>query len=213
MSSSTSNRRDARRNHQRLLREAETLFAERGIEAPLDELAARADVGAGTVYRHFPNRDVLLTELYGQAFARFASELPHILATASAWAAIEQYIERLGAIHVQAPYLTSIVRRVAAPDDPLPVPVDTVDYVPAADEWPGRDVQTALEALVRRAHDDGTLRADATANDINSMATLLASTGVLGGAGGGTWRRQLRIILDGLRNRLDIVELPPVDHH
>ena len=63
VTSTMSPRRDARRNHERLLAEARRLFGERGIDAPLDELAARAGVGAGTVYRHFPTRDALVREL------------------------------------------------------------------------------------------------------------------------------------------------------
>ena len=46
------------------------LFGERGIDAPLDELATRAGVGAGTVYRHFPTRDALVRELYDTAGAK-----------------------------------------------------------------------------------------------------------------------------------------------
>ncbi|MET0726044.1 MAG: helix-turn-helix domain-containing protein, partial [Leifsonia sp.] len=47
-------RRDARRNRSRLLEEARRLFAERGVDASLEELASRAAVGIGTLYRHFP---------------------------------------------------------------------------------------------------------------------------------------------------------------
>jgi len=52
-------RADARRNREKVLRAARETFAESGYEVPLDEIAARAGVGAGTVYRHFPSKEAL----------------------------------------------------------------------------------------------------------------------------------------------------------
>jgi AcrR family transcriptional regulator len=57
-------RADARRNYDQLLAAAGELFAERGIETSLEEIARRANVGIGTLYRHFPNRDVLNEAVY-----------------------------------------------------------------------------------------------------------------------------------------------------
>jgi AcrR family transcriptional regulator len=56
-------RADAQRNYDRLLTAAREVFRERGTDAPLDEVARRAGVGAGTLYRHFPTRDDLLNTL------------------------------------------------------------------------------------------------------------------------------------------------------
>ena len=82
MGSTASPRRDARRNHERLLVEAKRLFAERGIEAPRDELATRAAVGAGTVYRHFPTRDALIRELYDDGVTDLRAFTADIMAAA-----------------------------------------------------------------------------------------------------------------------------------
>jgi AcrR family transcriptional regulator len=57
-------RADARRNYQALLTAARDLFLEQGSDAPLDEVAKRAGVGAGTLYRHFPSRTDLLAAVY-----------------------------------------------------------------------------------------------------------------------------------------------------
>jgi AcrR family transcriptional regulator len=57
-------RADARRNHGRLVIAAREAFTEHGAEAPLDEVARRAGVGAGTLYRHFPTREALLAAVY-----------------------------------------------------------------------------------------------------------------------------------------------------
>ena len=57
-------RADARRNYEALLTAARELFLEQGPDAPLDEVAKRAGVGAGTLYRHFPTRDDLIAAVY-----------------------------------------------------------------------------------------------------------------------------------------------------
>ena len=117
-------RRDARRNHERLLVEARVLFAERGIDAPLDELAARAGVGAGTVYRHFASRDALVRELYDTAVANLHELAPEILGAESGWRSVELYLERLAAWLAESPYLPAVMRRVAELDP---------DYRPGAE--------------------------------------------------------------------------------
>lgn len=60
-------RADARRNRDRLLTEARLAFASQGTTAPLEDIARRADVGIGTLYRHFPNRQALLSAVFEEA--------------------------------------------------------------------------------------------------------------------------------------------------
>ncbi|MFI8289036.1 TetR/AcrR family transcriptional regulator [Streptomyces sp. ms191] len=62
-------RADARRNHERLLAEARASFAEHGTDASLEDVARRAGVGIGTLYRHFPNRDALMSAVFQEALA------------------------------------------------------------------------------------------------------------------------------------------------
>src|ERR1700761_4704010 len=77
-------RADARRNREKVLRAARDLFAEAGYDAPLDGIAARAGVGAGTVYRHFPSKEALfeavitarVEDLVADARARSAADEP-----------------------------------------------------------------------------------------------------------------------------------------
>ncbi len=71
-------RADARRNYERIVACARDAFAEHGPEAPLDDIARRAEVGAGTLYRHFPHRDALIEAVYRsqiEALAQRAFEL------------------------------------------------------------------------------------------------------------------------------------------
>ncbi|QXE35055.1 TetR/AcrR family transcriptional regulator [Streptomyces sp. GMY02] len=62
-------RADARRNYERLLAEARACFAEHGTDASLEDIARRAGVGIGTLYRHFPNRHALLNAVFQEALA------------------------------------------------------------------------------------------------------------------------------------------------
>src|SRR5258707_787633 len=64
-------RADARRNRERILQSARAAFAESGAEAQIDDVARHAGVGVGTVYRHFPTKQALLTELVRQTFRLF----------------------------------------------------------------------------------------------------------------------------------------------
>ncbi|MFB6610841.1 TetR/AcrR family transcriptional regulator [Agromyces sp. NPDC056379] len=193
MSSSLSPRRDARRNHERLLVEAKQLFAERGIDAPLDELAVRAGVGAGTVYRHFPNRDALVRELYDTAVADLHDFAPQFLGAETGWQAIELWLELVSGWLAASPHLPAVMRRVAELDP---------SHRPAAEFVP------MMDAVVARAKAEGALRQDVTAVDLSVMVDMLGSLGQYGGMYLPYWRRQLAVILDGLRARPDVTPLP-----
>src|SRR5215470_704597 len=65
-------RADARRNRERLIEVAQAAFAEHGVDAPMDDIARRAQVGPGTLYRHFPTREALLLAVYRSDIERIA---------------------------------------------------------------------------------------------------------------------------------------------
>ncbi|MFQ6330402.1 TetR/AcrR family transcriptional regulator [Nocardia sp. CWNU-33] len=65
-------RADAQRNRDRILAVAETVIGEQGAQASLRDIARRAEVGLGTLYRHFPTRDALLADLLGDRFEQLA---------------------------------------------------------------------------------------------------------------------------------------------
>jgi AcrR family transcriptional regulator len=190
-----SSRRDARRNHERLLTEARRLFAERGIEAPLDELAVRAGVGAGTVYRHFANRDALVRELYDIGVGELHDLVPVVLSGESAWQSVELYLERLAEWLGERPYVPAVLRRMAEIDP---------------DHRPGIGFEDAINGLVDRAKAEGSLRADVTGVDLAVLVDMLGSLGQYGGAYLPYWRRQLVVVLDGLRARPELTPMPGV---
>src|SRR6266567_9361583 len=78
-------RSDAQRNRERILEVAKQVFTRRGAEASMDEIAKRAKIGPGTLYRHFPTRDDLLAAVYiseveklAEAQRKFSAELPPV---------------------------------------------------------------------------------------------------------------------------------------
>lgn len=188
-------RRDARRNRERLITEAKRLFAERGIDAPLDELASRAEVGAGTLYRHFPSRDALIRALYDDGVAELQTHAAEILDAGSGWESVERWLEHLSGWLAERPYVPAVLRRVGELDP---------------GHRPGMEFQALLDGIVERAQDEGSLRPDVTAVDLGVLVDMLGSLGQYGGAYLPYWRRQLRIVLDGLRARPDVAPLPGV---
>jgi AcrR family transcriptional regulator len=86
-------RADARVNHDKLVAAARALFTEKGTSAPLEEVAERAGVGIGTLYRHFPTRQALLEDVYVdevEAMARAAADLAEL----SPWDALTGWLRQ-----------------------------------------------------------------------------------------------------------------------
>ena len=78
-------RADARRNRERVLAAARAQFAANGLEAQIDDIARAADVGVGTVYRHFPTKEALLQALAADRFTRLAEWAREALEAPDAW--------------------------------------------------------------------------------------------------------------------------------
>src|SRR3954466_15110906 len=87
-------RADAARNRARLLAAAKTVFAERGLDATMDEVARRAGVGVGTAYRRFRNRDDLIAALFEERLDEFMEILDTALADPDPWRGLSAFLER-----------------------------------------------------------------------------------------------------------------------
>ncbi|MFE7796106.1 TetR/AcrR family transcriptional regulator [Nocardia sp. NPDC057440] len=85
-------RADARRNYERIVASAQEAFAEHGPDAPLEEIARRTGVGIGTLYRHFPSRDVLIEAVYRSSIERLSQRAHELLETHSPAEAFEQWL-------------------------------------------------------------------------------------------------------------------------
>ena len=111
-------RADARRNYDKLVAAARAVFAEDGTSAPLEDVAERAGVGIGTLYRHFPTRQALLEAVYVdevEAMARAAEELAEL----APWDALAEWLHRYVGFAATKRALTEALLEVAPDSDVL----------------------------------------------------------------------------------------------
>ncbi|MEQ0560991.1 helix-turn-helix domain-containing protein [Amycolatopsis sp. NEAU-NG30] len=184
MSTERRPRADAERNRARVLEAARTLFAERGDEVQLPEIARAAGVGVGTVYRHFPDRRALVEAAAEQRFA----EIERYARTRclGEGPGLERYLRHVG--------------NVLARDRGLSAAVEAARG--SAGSEPRGDARAGLESAVAQVLDHdraaGLLREDCTVGDVFLLVGCLSS---VVRTGSGDWRRFLDLVLDGLRPR------------
>ena len=174
-------RADARRNRERILKAARAVFGDHGIEAQIDDVAKRAKVGVGTVYRHFPTKEVLLDALVRERFEEIAGFAEEALRHDDAWTGFTELIWRAAERNALDRAFCDIV---AFTDQSRIV------------EETGLARHTAT--LMQRAKAQGKLRADATQMDIPIMMAGCGSVMRIHPAPE-IWQRYLTIMLDGLR--------------
>ncbi len=185
-------RRDAARNRELILETAAEVFAELGLEAGYDEIARRAGIGVGTVYRRFPERSELVQALFETridemvAIGEAAANMP------DAWDGLTWFFEK------------SVEKQVA--DRGLKeVMVQTLDE--GGRMTVGRErIGPIVEELMQRAQADGALRPDVEVTDLGMQLMLLGSLSTPEQPD--LWRRYLALLLDGLRTRPDSTPLP-----
>src|SRR5215207_10156670 len=96
----TSLRADAARNRAALLTAAREVMAERGLEAPLDEIAKRAGIGNATLYRRFPRRIDLIAAVFADRMADHAGAVQAALEAVDPWEGLRSYIEAAAELQV-----------------------------------------------------------------------------------------------------------------
>src|SRR3954449_8509437 len=198
-------RADARRNRERIIAAARTVFAERGVEAQMDDVAREAGVGVGTVYRHFPHKEALLGELVAQKFRAFGDNAERALEVEDPWEAFAGLLRANAELCVrdigvqEALSRTPDVWRLAQPEfERLDALADRLGARGAGGvAQPESERLDALaNRLVARAQEAGVLRRDFAVAEIPMLMSGLYSTMAVSGY---DWHRHLEIILDGLR--------------
>jgi AcrR family transcriptional regulator len=178
-------RADAQRNRKRILDIAKKAFTRLGANINLDEVAKRAGVGAGTLYRHFPTRDALLEAVYGSevqklaaAERKFAKTMPPVDAL-RAWMLL--FVDYIAAKQIIAPALNTLI---GTPSKVF--------------ESTGHQIKGAIQALVKRAIESGDIRPD-----LDPLDLLRALIGVSNVASAPDWpqsaRRLVHILVAGSR--------------
>jgi AcrR family transcriptional regulator len=181
-------RADARRNRDQILVAAREIFAERGADVPMEEIARRASVGVGTLYRRFADREALIRAVFFEGFQTVAEEV-HAAVTEepTAWAALMRIMRQSAWLHVS---VTAKSARITA--------------VVKADPETSRlrdQLLDMLDEVVRRAQAEGTLRGDVGVGDLAMlfMSVVNQVHAVTPEAAGLAPGRVLAIMMDGLR--------------
>lgn len=178
-------RADARRNRERILASAQTLFARDGEKAQMDEIAEHAGVGMGTVYRHFPTKEHLLTEMVRSRFTWFTE-----IALESEQ--IEDPFEALRSLIVRS-------AEAVEGDAGFQLAMMGSDQL----EWDGIEQEKAAFSepagrIIDRAVKAGAVRSDLTFEDFPMVMCGITST-MYFSPGGTKWQRHLELMLAGLR--------------
>jgi AcrR family transcriptional regulator len=179
-------RSDSLRNREQLLEAAKAVFNEAGADASLEEIARRAGVGIGTLYRHFATRDALLAAVYRRGVEQLSAAADALLAERAPMAALEAWlhllIDYMGAKRVIGPAL-----QAAAGGEG-----------PAAYAASGPMIREAMSRLARAAMDAGALRPDVTPDDLYRLLVGL-SHGYDQPGWEASARRLVGILIAGLR--------------
>jgi AcrR family transcriptional regulator len=190
-------RADAQRNRLRVLDAARKCFSEQGLDAQMDDIARIAEVGVGTVYRHFETKEALLRALADAHFDDAAASAERATQLADPWEAFVTFIRSGSDLLAESRALAQ-------------VSVDRPDLM--AEAAFRADARLRLfdttEGLIRRAQEAGALRADFQLEDIPAVFCGLAALHV-SREGYVNWQRVLQFVLDGLRAPA-ASELPPV---
>jgi AcrR family transcriptional regulator len=185
-------RRDAVRNYHRILAAAREVLGESGADACMEEIAARAGVGVGTVYRRFASKDALIDELLRLALEEVLAAAEGAL-TRTDGHGLEELLRALGESFADhAGYASLLLER-------------------RTDAATGRRIRAAIDELTARAAAAGTVNPDITAGDV--LALIWAMRGLVQAAGDvapDAWQRFLDIQLAGMRASGSVSGTPPM---
>ena len=178
-------RADAQRNRERLMTSAKAAFAETGADVSLDEIARRAGVGIGTLYRHFPTRDAIVEAVYRREVEQLAGAAGRLLGSLPPGEALHEwmrmFVDYIATKKVMASALGSIVGGAAE-----------------LYAFSGAQITGAMRLLIDRAGAAGDIRPGVDPNDL-----LRALVGFTYGNASPGWQasalRLIDILMDGLR--------------
>ncbi|MGX2993562.1 TetR/AcrR family transcriptional regulator [Streptomyces sp. JNUCC 64] len=182
----TTGRRDALRNRGLLTDTAREVFAEQGLDAPLDEIARRAGVGNATLYRHFPTRAALVDEVFRDGLTETMAAGERARAAEDPWAGLTEYLD-------------VVFTGLAADRGTNDLMTTSLEGVTSLEAIHAHH-RVTVGGLLRRGREQGTVRADLTTEDLLlALAALGRTVPALTTAAPDAWRRPLALLLDGLR--------------
>jgi AcrR family transcriptional regulator len=178
-------RRDAERNRAKLIEVGRSVLAELGPDAPLEEIARRAGVGIGTLYRHFATREALVDSIFAEHIGEVLAAGEEAAAAEDAWSGLVEFLEHVLELQARNLPLRAVFLR-------------HVEGQPVAEHR--ERMRPLLARIVAQGREQGSLRDDFTVGDLSlalwSFAPIFEATAEVAP---NVWRRHLRILLDGMR--------------
>jgi AcrR family transcriptional regulator len=179
-------RADARRNRLLVLAAAEEVFATAGVSVPIDEIARRAGVGAGTVYRHFPTKESLFEAIVVTRIGRLVDQARSLSTAADPGAAFFGF-------------LTGMVVDGVAKRDLVDALAATGFDLHGATAELVQELRSAMAELLRRAQEAGAVRDDVAPSDLTALVTGISLAVRRQGGDAGLGTRLAAVMCDGLR--------------
>jgi AcrR family transcriptional regulator len=180
-------RADSARNRQLLIDASKAGFSDVGLNVSLEEIARRAGVGIGTLYRHFPSREAVVEAVYRREVEQLAEAVPRLLESSPAGEALHQWM------HLFVDYIAT--KRLIAPSLAAVAGRTSTLYATSSEL-----ITRAISTLVKRAIESGDVRKDIDPTDL-----LRGMVGVSYGNTDQGWeasaRRLIDILMDGLRRK------------
>lgn len=180
-------RADARRNYERLLAEARAAFAEHGTDASLEDVARRAGVGIGTLYRHFPNRQALMSAVFQDALTALLERSRELAGAEQPCTAL---VEWLRAIITHAGEYRGVARAL----------MSASHDASSAFAQCSVPLREAGERLLVRAQESGAVRGDVSVDDLMQLTNAIALAAEQAPEDDELADRLLRLTLRGLRS-------------
>jgi AcrR family transcriptional regulator len=179
-------RADAARNRAAIVAVARDVFAEQGLEAPLETIAARAGVGIATLYRRFPTREKLVAAALIGKVAEYAEAAEQALTVAEPWDGFAGFVLRICELQVGDRGLSDLLSMTLSADEQV--------------EQLRRTANDRVVTLIERAKADGHLRQDFAGEDLVLLLIATASVmHVTRADAPGAWRRFVFLMLDAFR--------------
>jgi AcrR family transcriptional regulator len=177
-------RADARRNQAQILEAAEVLFAEQGMGIPIDDIAKKAGVGVGTVYRHFPTKEALAGAIVVTRMEQLATEAETLESSEDAGTAFLSFLARLGDEALAKRDLVEALMGAG------------FDFKELSSEVKPR-LERSAEVLLKKAQAAGAVRCDVEVADL--FALVLGTCEAASRETRCSRARMMSVVIDGLR--------------
>lgn len=179
-------RKDVALNRARLLEAGKQLFAERGLDASIADIAQRAGIGTATAYRYFGSKPEIIAAIFGDAAQSFTSDAERALTIDDAWLGLVAFVEAAATRQVAARGLYQLF-------------TGEHGAVFRADDW--SELAEVVDTILERAKKAGAVRGDIQSSDLFvQLMTMGSAYAISSATSTEVWRRQLDLFLRAIQS-------------